>query len=124
MHERMTGYVLLMVGVLIMFGALIQTLLVFTGKTEPISLFHITAPTISPSSFMPQLPDGFQLPTDNKQNIELIPSADFNKILDMSTMLFLMGFVLSFGFKIASLGVMLLRPISVKLANKTEPPQA
>lgn len=125
MNERVTGYILLIAGLLIMFGALIQVLLVFTGRIAPFAVFSIEAPKLSLSAFMPQLPTGsLSLPTSGTNDqLELLPSADFNKMLNMSVTLFLMGFVLSFGYKIASLGVMMLRPISVKVSGKPETPQ-
>ena len=126
MNERITGYILLSVGLLVMFGALIQVLLVFTGRTAPLPVFSMEAPKLSLSSLMPQLPTGsLPLPAGTDQSLELIPTADFNKTINMSVTLFLMGFVLSFGFKIASLGVMMLRPVVVKLNGKSEiPPTA
>lgn len=125
MNERITGYILLAAGILVMFGALIQVLLVFTGRIDPFPVFSIEAPKLSLSAFMPQLPAG-SLPvptTTSDQSLELLPTAEFNKMLNMSVAIFLMGFVLSFGFKIASLGVMMLRPIVVKASGKPETPQ-
>lgn len=124
MNERVTGYILLIAGLLIMFGALIQVLLVFTGRIDPLPVFSIEAPKLSLSAFMPQLPTGsLPLPAGTKdQSFELLPTADFNKMINMSITVFLMGFVLSFGFKIASLGVMMLRPIVVKSAGKADVP--
>lgn len=127
MNERVTGYILLIAGLIIMFGALIQVLLVFTGRIQPISTFSIESPKLSLSAFMPQLPTGsLPLPAGTgDQSLELLPTADFNKMINMSVTIFLMGFVLSFGFKIASLGVMMLRPVVVKTAGKPEiPPTA
>ncbi|MBI2442357.1 MAG: hypothetical protein HYV40_00425 [Candidatus Levybacteria bacterium] len=121
MNERIVGYILLFAGIIIMFGSLIQVLLVFTGKMEPFRVFSIASPTISLDSLLPQLPtETLTLPTTAKKPIELIPTAQFNKMINMSVMIFLMGFVLSFGYKLSSLGVMMVRPISVKLSAKQE----
>lgn len=120
MNDRAGGYLLLLAGLLIMFGSLIQVLLVFTGKIEPIPLFNIEAPKISLSNFLPTVPGVPNIPTNAEKPLELIPTSAFNKTLNMSINLFLMGFVLSFGFKVASLGIMLLRPITVKVASKPE----
>lgn len=107
-----------------MFGALIQVLLVFTGKTNPIPVFSIESPKLSLDAFLPNLPAGVTLPggsTPSNQSIELISTKDFNRLLNMSATIFLMGFVLSFGYKIASLGINLLRPIIVKTSTTLAP---
>ncbi|MDP3941893.1 MAG: hypothetical protein Q8Q49_06320 [bacterium] len=127
MNEKVVGYVLLLSGIIVMFGALIEVLLVFTGKTDPLPVIAIQAPKLSLDAFIPKLPSNAlsgSLPSSN-QSLELIPTKEFNKIINMSVTLFLMGFLLSFGYKIASLGVMMLRPISIKVAGKPDasPPQ-
>ena len=127
MNEKIVGYVLLLSGIIIMFGALIEVLLVFTGKTNPIPVFTIEAPKLSLDAFIPKLPDGSAsplsstLPTQNSnQSLELLPTKEFSKMINMSITLFLMGFLLSFGYKIASLGAMMLRPITLKVAGKSD----
>lgn len=122
MNERIIGYILLTAGILFMFGALLQVFLVFTGKTNPLPVFSVASPRLSLEAFMPKPPSEITLPQVNSQGIELIPTDAFNKMLNMFTTIFLMGFLLSFGFKIASLGVMMLRPIVVKVSGKTEIP--
>lgn len=113
---------MLTVGIFLMVGALIQVLLVFTGKTPPLEVFNFPAPTIPLGSLMPQLPGNLpiSLPTGKSASFELIPAKQFNLTLNMSINFFLMGFVMNFGFKIASLGVMLLRPVVVKSQIKNE----
>lgn len=122
MNEKAIGYILLTAGILLMCGALLQVFLVFTGKTNPASVFSVAAPQVSLDTFMPALPAGLPIPQANTRGIELIPTDTFNKLLNMFATIFLMGFVLSFGVKIASLGVMMLRPIVVKVSGKTENP--
>lgn len=123
MPEKTLGFVLIGLGVCIMVVALVYILLVFTGNRNPVQVFSIKAPTIDLGSMMaPSLPQGQSIPLP-KTEIEVIPTEAFNNIINMSLTFFLMGFILNFGFKIASLGVMLVRPITVPLKQTSQPQQ-
>lgn len=104
MQEKNVGYILLGVGVITMFVAVGVVILTFTGNMAPVSVFNIKAPTIDTSSFVPKLLGG-------GQKIEIIPTTAFNKLLNLGIEFLLMTFILSFGFKLADLGVKLVRPL-------------
>ncbi|HMS22763.1 MAG TPA: hypothetical protein PKA38_03275 [Candidatus Levybacteria bacterium] len=104
MQEKNIGYSLLGVGVITMFIAVGVVILTFTGNMTPVSVFNIAAPTIDTSAFVPKLLGG-------GQKIEIIPTTAFNKLLNLSVEFLLMTFVLSFGFKLADLGVKLVRSV-------------
>lgn len=110
MTEKQTGYILLVIGVVAMLFAAAIMILTFTGKMHAISLFNIPAPSINTGSFMPSIPG---LPTPAGQNIQVIPTAAFNNILNLGVEYLLMLFILNFGFKLGDLGVKLLRPIKI-----------
>lgn len=110
MTERNTGYSLLGVGLLIMFIAVGIIILTLTNNMKPISVFNIPAPTLNTASFMPHIP-GFPKPTGT--DIVLLPTAAFNKLLNIGVEFMLMYFIMSFGFKLADLGVKLIRPIKI-----------
>jgi len=121
MSEKLIGYIFFGGGVFVMVVALVYVLLVFTGNRKPAEVFSIKAPTIDLSSMLTAgLPDGQGLLLP-KNEIEVIPTDDFNRILNMSITFFLMGFVMTFGFKIASLGIMLVRPIKVSVKESSPP---
>lgn len=111
MEEKQIGYALLGIGITVMFLSAVIVLLTFTGIIKPVSLFNIPAPTLNTGSFMPQIPG---LPKSQGTDIEIFPTESFNLLLNISVMFFLMTFLMSFGFKLADLGVKLLRPIKVK----------
>ncbi|MBP6913441.1 MAG: hypothetical protein KBC00_02420 [Candidatus Levybacteria bacterium] len=104
MQEKNIGYVLLGLGVISMFIAVGVVILTFTGNMSPVSVFNIAAPTLDTSSFVPKLLGG-------GQKIEIIPTTAFNKLLNLGVEFLLMTFILSFGFKLADLGVKLVRPV-------------
>lgn len=103
MSEKLTGYILLFLGLLVIVYSAISIFMVFTKKAQPIQLF--TGPGISVS-----------LP--NTKPTELVPAATLNDISNISAHYLLMSFLLGVGFKLGTLGVQLLRPIEVKLATK------
>ena len=49
--------------------------------------------------------------------LDILPPEVLNQTLNMTTHFFLMSFLLGFGYKLASLGVQLIRPINVKLKS-------
>lgn len=111
MEEKSIGYILLAAGLMVMFFALGFVVLMFTGKMNPIGVLHIPSPTFNTASFMPQIPG---IPKAEGQDVQLIPTDAFNKILNLGLNVFFMGFIMSFGFKLADLGIKLLRPIKIE----------
>ncbi|MBI2034499.1 MAG: hypothetical protein HYT11_02080 [Candidatus Levybacteria bacterium] len=122
MSERVTGYILLGIGICIMLFALGNIYLLFTSKIQPIHLFDTKGISLDINSLMPQLPEGVKL-EKKSQGAELISSETINQTLNLSAHFFLMSFVMTFGYKLASLGVMLVRPVVVKLKEAKEPPK-
>ncbi len=122
MSEKVTGYILLIVGILVMIFAVIQVFLVFTNKIKPMDVFHLSSSDINSvvdqSKLIPQTGSDNQVITQPK--INLIPPQVLNDALNFSTHFFLMSFLLGFGYRISSLGVMFLRPVIVKLKTKEE----
>lgn len=129
MTEKIIGYTLLILGVAIIFYAAFSTYLVFTKKSEPVKLFNFSGISLDPSQFLPQtnttLPPEInklfkqdQLSPKSTQKTELIPPDLLNSSSNVFAHLFLMGFLATIGFKLASLGTMLVRPIVVHLKAK------
>ncbi len=122
MSERVTGYILLGIGICIMLFALVNIYLLFTSKIQPIQIFDTKGISFDLNSLLPQLPEGVSV-GNKSQGMELIPSNTINQTLNLSAHFFLMSFVMTFGYKLASLGVMLVRPVVVKLKEAKEPPK-
>lgn len=116
MTEKRSGYALLTAGIMVMLFALIYILLVFTGRREPVQVLNVPAPKIDLGSLV--APGMSQMVGMPSAEIEIIPTDELNTMLNMTISLFLAGFVMSFGFKIASLGIMFVRTIEVKLKEE------
>lgn len=111
MNEKYSGYTLLGVGLAVMCGAMLWAILIFVGRMEPIPIIHIPAPTLDTSTLIPKLPLGL---TPKGTTIELIQTAGLNKMLNLGLTLLLTGILISFGHKLADLGVKLVRPIVIE----------
>lgn len=121
MNEKIFGYFLLTVGIVIMFFSAFSVYRVFVGKSQPFPVFHISSVSID----FNQLLGGFLPPevvsqTAKRpvQKTEVLPADAMNKLFNLLSTLMLYGFLLSFGEKIASLGVELIRPIKVTVREK------
>ena len=119
MSEKILGYILLAVGLVIIIFAVVSVFNVFTAKVEPVDLFKLSGISLDLGSLV-----GGDLPLEAREQItrpggstksEIVSPDLINKPLNIVAHLMLMGFVASVGFKIASLGIMLVRPIKVKL---------
>lgn len=105
MSEKITGYLLLLGGLVIIFLGAVNIYQVFTKQAQPIQL-------ISGEGIKVEIP-GSKTPS------ELIPADQLNEISNLTAHYLLMSFLVSIGFKISSLGIQLLRPIEVKLNSKS-----
>lgn len=104
MSEKITGYLLLLGGLVIILLGSVNIYQVFTKQAKPIQL-------ISGEGIKVEIP-GSKTPS------ELIPADQLNEISNLTAHYLLMSFLVSIGFKVSSLGVQLLRPIEVKLQSK------
>lgn len=111
MTEKQTGNTLLYTGIGIMIIAGIIVILLFTGNIQPIPLFNIPAPTLNTGSLVPSIPG---IPSAPGEEITILPTKDFNNLLNLGIQFLLMTFIMSFGFKLADLGTKLLRPIKIE----------
>lgn len=122
MSEKITGYSLLVTGVMIILVALLLVYQVFTKQTQPAHLFSFPGISIDLSKIVAsQLPKDVTLPAGTAMEQEIIPAKVVNDSANIAAHLFLMGFVASVGYKIASLGVLMLRPVVVRVKEAAEP---
>ena len=120
MSEKILGYTLLTVGILTILFSAFSVYSIFTKKSKPAQLFNFQGLGIDASQMFSQsLPPGVASlmpnPPAGGQKTELIPGSMLNESSNIFAHLLLMGFIASIGFKLASLGTMLVRPINVKL---------
>jgi hypothetical protein len=112
--EKVIGYMLLATGVATIIFTLFSVYRVFTNQTPPVQLFDFSSINID-------LGRALNLPVAPDQDLsqELVESDMINHPMNIFAHLLLMGFVSTIGFKLASLGVMLLRPIKVHLKESS-----
>ena len=148
MSEKIIGYLLLSVGLIIMVFSLINIYMVFTGRAKPISVIKAidtTAKTGSDASenatpafditaMFPNLPEeqAAQLrqlnagsgsganPMAAITGSMLSPSM-INDVIALSTHFLLITVLMGFGHKLATLGTNLLKPIHVTLDRSKIP---
>ena len=123
MGEKVLGYILIALGVIVMLLATFSVYQVFTNKSQPVNIFNLPGISIDMSDLvgsdlsseeMAQLREQKSLKTD------LISPEIINKPLNLIAHILFMGFILNVGFKVAALGVGLVRPINVKLGKVGE----
>lgn len=126
MAEKKVGYGLLVAGLTVMIIAAVSVVGVFTGRYKPVQVFNFEGVGLDPSALMPQMQALQQLPgtKDTSQptkKVEIVSGDMINQSANLFAHLTLMGFLLSLGGKIASLGSELLRPIIVKAGKESFP---
>ena len=121
MTEKIIGYVLFCIGLLVIIFSTYAGYQVFTKQAQPIDVFHFPNITMDVTQ---ALTSG--LPKELTQNLppqrqEIIPAEMINQPMNFFTYLIFMGFMASTGAKLAGLGIQLIRPIVVKMHEKPSP---
>ena len=128
MNEKRTGYIMLGIGILIMIFASIQIVLVFTGKAVPMPLFEASQENsgFDLDGLLKQIQQTspYQVPTagtapQTTPTVSLMDTNSINKALNLMVYYFIMQILLGLGYKLASLGVQLIRPIEVVMKNRS-----
>jgi len=121
MGEKVTGYSLLVIGILTILLSVFSVYMVFTKKQKPVDLFTLPGISIDLSNLA-----GSDLPPEAESQLkspealktDLVQPDIINAPLNLFAHLIFMGFVANIGFKISSLGVQMLRPIKVNLKSE------
>ena len=114
MSEKIIGYLLLGLGLLTIIFSAFNVYQVFTKQASPIGLFQLKGLSLDVAQYLPSDPRSATPPP-----AEIFPAADLNFISNLTAHYLLMSFFIGVGFKVASLGIQLLRPIQVKLSEAT-----
>lgn len=121
MSEKIVGYILLVFGVGIILFSAGNIYGVFTGRIQPTQLFSLKSIGIDMNQMIQNsLPKELAPAADSQpaQETEIIPAEMLNQLFNLMGQIVLMGFLGGAGMKLASLGVMLLRPVEVKMKEK------
>lgn len=118
MSEKITGYFLVGVGIFVMLFSSYNIYSLFVLKENPVRIFNLPAISLDMSNLVgSEVPSGQveSLKDQGKLKTELVGSEILNDPLNFAAHVFLMGFFLNLGYKLASLGVQFVRPIKVNL---------
>lgn len=122
------GYLCLLLGFVIIVVDAFQVYRVFTKQVPPPQLFNFEGIKLDLAKLTPNLPmsDSVKkIMKDNNVNItqlsngpseptEILPPDMINDVSNFGIFMFLAGFALNIGYKVASIGVKLIRPIYIK----------
>jgi hypothetical protein len=119
---KIVGYILLFVGIAAIVLSTVNVYLVFTGKAKPIQMFNQANNSIDLRSLISQLNPASGLPGNKPASqADILSPNSLNSVFNLTAHLVLLGIISAAGFKLASLGVMLLRTIEVKLLENPVP---
>lgn len=128
MSEKITGYTLVIIGIIIILFSGFSVYQVFTAKEKPVDLFHFQGISLNLGSL---LGSGEGLSAEQQAALErqkaqikpqeIVSGELLNVSSNFAAHIFLMGFIASIGYKIASLGIQFVRPIVVKVRESKDP---
>ena len=120
--DRIIGYILFIAGILLILYSAFNVYKVFTKGFEPVRLFEfqgigLDAGSLIGSDLSPEQ-KALLNQSGSQTKLEIVPASLINQTSNVLAHLLLMGFVASVGYKIANLGILMLRPVFVKLIGK------
>jgi hypothetical protein len=107
--EKIVGYILLAIGIIMIFFSVYEMMRVFTGGSPPPNLFNFSDISIQMS--------------EQAEGTLLVSGEELNKLAAMAFWYMLMFFIMWSGGKIASLGVSMIREIKVEVKEPMEKPK-
>jgi hypothetical protein len=107
--EKIVGYILLAIGIVMIFLSVYLMVQVFTGASRPPNLFNFSDIRLT-------------MPGETESSL-LISGEELNKLVAMVFWYLLMFFIVYAGGKIASLGVSLIREVKVEVKEPVEKPE-
>lgn len=128
MTEKIVGYTLLAVGLIILGFAVLNMIDLLTGRIRPVEFFHFTPVVVDLEGMLrgslplESLPPEAAALIAEKPTIptELLSADLLNQPANFVVHLSIMGILAGIGQKVAGLGIMLLRPIKVHLKEGSE----
>lgn len=126
--EKILGWILLALGLLIIAGATIFVVAVLLGQISPPLVFNVEAPTIN----LPQassginLPEGLTIPegvdltelgqgSSQTTELKIIPDEVFSRLLNNGMVYLAMMFLATSGAKISGIGIQLIKEVKVNV---------
>jgi len=116
MAEKITGYILIFIGIVIIAIAGFRILSIFKGNTQPINV-------ISETTFSVNNPANGQNPLGSISILETLglPRSNVYYVFNLLFELLFMGFLVKLGAHVASIGTSMVRPVYVNYKVKDKP---
>lgn len=122
MVEKIIGYILLFVGIVVIVLSAFNMYQVFTHTAKPVQFFSKDNATLDLNSLINSMtPNTGNSALKNLPAANIVNESAMNEGLNLTLHIVLLGFISGAGYKLASLGVMLLRSIQVKLLENPIP---
>lgn len=143
MSEKIIGYILIFTGLGLIIGAGVNIYQIVTRQTRPVQIFSFSGISINTDQLLVQeesirlenvtseqqeiinelLKEKNMNASQEGQNnegamVEILPGDVLTETSNLFAHIFLMGFLASIGSRISSIGVLMVRPIVVKLKQK------
>ncbi len=125
--NKVMGWVLIAIGIIIIIGTAVAAISVFTGKASPPKVMSVTAPTISlpnaadaidTSALPPEIAKSLKQTQNSQQNsFKIFSDEDISKLINIGIFYLLVMFLSTTGLKIASIGTQLTRDIKVSVKS-------
>lgn len=120
MTEKILGYILITIGVFIILFSGFNIHQVFTKQILPVQFFNFNGISLDATQLL-----AGSLPAELNQNLpkngskmEIIPGNIINDNSNLFAHLLIVGVFINVGYKLASIGTQLVRPINVKLKTQ------
>lgn len=129
MSEKVVGYSLLTVGIIIILLCGLNVFQIFNKQARPVQFFNFPGISIDlgsaiSGSLPPEQKALVALQMGDKAKQEIVPAEVLNDSSNVAIHLFFMGFLASIGYRIASVGVELIRPVIVRVRESREQQKA
>ena len=113
MTNKLIGYVLIAVGILLILISALHIFNIFSKNTRPVEVF-----SFSGIEFPIDKITGIKSQSNNPPMLELLSQDKLNDPLNLFANIIIMGFFSTIGYKIAGIGAMLVRPVKINMINK------
>lgn len=123
MTEKMLGYVFIAIGVVVIAVCGVNAYDVFTGRMQPLAVYSAskTTPSVAVQPAEGTVNVSALIQPVVESALSQTMGGSMEKPINLTIHLLLLGFIASLGYRIASLGTMLVRPIVVSVRGVTQP---
>ena len=114
MEDRLTGYIMLILGIVINFFSILLLALMLSNVIKPFNAFNFTEVLTLADHAVETINPGEEVQV---QGAEISPEV-VNSLLNHAAYFFFIGFVMNLGGKLISSGVALIRPTTIQVHPK------